>query len=393
MQTQEPINILLVDDNPANLLTLEAIFDGLGYNLVKAESGRKALGHLLKQDFVVILLDVKMPDMDGFELARLIRGRERTRHIPIIFLTAINKEDSDLLKGYELGAVDYLFKPVVPEILKAKVGFFVDLHVRTRLLIQEQEARRQAEQENRTKDQFLATVSHEIRTPLNAILGWVRLLQTGKLNEPDAGHALETIARNVASQAKLIEDLLDVARILNGKLRLAVGPVDFSSIVHNAVDSAQPAAKAKNIKLQLLLESDIALVYGDPDRLQQVVNNLISNAIKFTPENGTIKVHLGQDDHYIEFKVIDTGKGISPEILPHIFDPFCQADNISRRTEGLGLGLSIVRHLIQLHEGTIKAYSQGEGQGATFTVKLPLRGCYSLEKGMLLHPFLETVSN
>jgi PAS domain S-box-containing protein len=239
-------------------------------------------------------------------------------------------------------------------------------------LEQEQDARREAEEANRIKDEFIATVSHELRTPLTAMLGWVRLLRTGELSPETANNALETIERNVKSQAQLIEDLLDVSRITTGKLRLILQPVDLGSVVKSATDAVRPAASAKNIKLQMIL-GDEAPVYGDYERLQQIIWNLLSNAIKFTPKGGKAQIEVNRVDSHIELTVTDTGEGIKAEFLPYIFNRFTQADSsISRPYGGLGLGLSIAKHIAELHGGTVKAFSEGEGKGATFTVILPV---------------------
>jgi signal transduction histidine kinase/CheY-like chemotaxis protein len=241
-------------------------------------------------------------------------------------------------------------------------------------LIQEKLARAEAESANRLKDEFLATVSHELRTPLNAIIGWSEMLRGGALDEGTAARAIETIARNAESQAQLVEDILDVSRVITGKLRLNIGPVDAAAVINAAIDSVQLAAEAKGIRLEVVLDPSARRVFGDAGRLQQVVWNLISNAIKFTPRDGCVRVRLERaEDSNAQISVSDTGCGISPEFLPFIFDRFRQADGSStRRHGGLGLGLAIVRHLVELHGGTVHAESAGEGSGSTFTIRLPL---------------------
>lgn len=555
MSSDPKVNILLVDDHPENLLALEAILSSLGENLIKANSGEEALRSLLHDDFAVILLDVQMPGMNGFETADLIRKRLRSRQIPIIFLTAFSTNDDLMFKGYSLGAVDYLHKPIDPVILKSKVSVFVDLfrkteiikrqtkeverqatqlktinaelkqseerfrllsvcspvgiflfditgqctyinprcqeicgftfeeglgdgwlrflhpddkskaisdwkqyidekqelsqeyrfqtldgatcwtHLRTspmfsdlgelighvgtveditarkqteivrEQMLREQIARREAEAASRMKDEFLAVLSHELRTPLNAILGWSRLLRTRNFDEATTQRALETIERNANAQAQLVEDILDVSKIIRGKLRLNWLPVNLVSIIEAAIDSVRPQAEAKSIQLEFtasLLESQ---VFGDPVRLQQVIWNLLTNAIKFTPEEGCVEIRLEEkleektedkldDDKmlnlaancnlgnsafsptrgYVQIQVTDTGIGISPDFLQNVFDRFRQADSTTTRAHnGLGLGLAIVRHLVELHKGQVEAESLGEGQGSTFTVKLPLQ--------------------
>lgn len=242
---------------------------------------------------------------------------------------------------------------------------------RVALLEREQAARTEAEEANRLKDDFLATVSHELRTPLTAILGWVQILRGGQLPEERRTRALETVERNAHAQAQLVEDLLDISRIMSGKLVLEVESVDLSAVVEAALESIRPAAAAKGIRLQPALDS-IAQVMGDPTRLQQIVWNLLSNAVKFTPREGRVQVLVERRDSSVEITVADTGKGIPPEFLPHVFERFRQAEgSVSRKYGGLGLGLSIVKHLVELHGGTIEVFSAGEGQGATFTVRLP----------------------
>ncbi len=244
---------------------------------------------------------------------------------------------------------------------------------REQLLVSEQEARRQAEATNRLKDEFLATVSHELRTPLNAILGWTTMLQRGKLDEATATRGLKTIERNAQVQAQLIEDLLDVSRIISGKLRLDVKPIELTQVIKAAIDSVKSTADAKAIELQIEINPAADSISGDSTRLQQVLWNLLSNAVKFTPKGGLVQVRLDRTDLQAHITVSDTGEGINPEFLPYVFDRFQQADGTTtRRHGGLGLGLAIARHLVEMHGGTIEAHSAGAEQGTTFTVKLPL---------------------
>jgi signal transduction histidine kinase len=231
---------------------------------------------------------------------------------------------------------------------------------------------RQAEAASRAKDEFLATLSHELRTPLHAMLGWARLLRTGALDEAARTRALETLERNTRLQAQLIEDLLDVSHIITGRMRLEVHPVTPGSVISAAVEAVRPAAEAKSIRIEAHTDPAAGPVAGDTDRLQQVVWNLLSNAVKFTPRGGRVDVHLAVVDGHVRLQVCDTGRGISAEFLPHLFERFQQAEGpVSRSAPGLGLGLAIVRHLVELHGGTVRAESEGEGRGATFTVELP----------------------
>ncbi|MBV8885777.1 MAG: response regulator [Chroococcidiopsidaceae cyanobacterium CP_BM_RX_35] len=244
---------------------------------------------------------------------------------------------------------------------------------RERLLEREQTARAEAEQANRVKDEFLAVLSHELRTPLNPILGWSKLLKTGRLNATKTAEALSVIERNAQLQTQLIEDLLDVSRILQGKLVLTINPVDLKFVIAAAQETVRLAAEAKGIEVETTFEPGVGTISGDAARLQQVVWNLISNAVKFTPEGGRVIVRLAQVNNHAQIQVTDTGKGISAEFLPYVFDYFRQADSATtRKFGGLGLGLAIVRQIVELHGGTVKADSPGEGQGATFTVTLPL---------------------
>jgi signal transduction histidine kinase len=446
---EQTVSILLVDDRQENLLALEAALSYFGQNLIKANSGREALRLLLDQEFAVILLDVHMPEMDGFETAALIRERERSQNTPIIFLTAMHKGEGQVFRGYSLGAVDYIFKPFVPEILKAKVAVFIELYKKTeeikrqaellleknqeldqtnkaiiglnreieekndqlemrvqqrtaelaranaalqseiierqraeearmQLLASEQKARAEAEAANHAKDEFLATVSHELRTPLTSILGWTRLLRIREPDPASLARGLETIERNAKSQAKLIEDILDVSRIISGKLRLEVHPTKVVPIIEMAIDAVRPAAEAKAIRINTTLDAAVGYLRGDPTRLQQVVWNLLSNAVKFTGNGGEIQIALAQAGECARIVVSDNGCGISEEFLPYVFDRFSQAErHMTRKHGGLGLGLAIVRHLVEMHGGVIQVDSAGEGQGATFTIDLPLMANYS----------------
>jgi PAS domain S-box-containing protein len=241
------------------------------------------------------------------------------------------------------------------------------------LLDREQAARREAEAANRMKDEFLATLSHELRTPINAVYGWARMLRLGRVDAASAARGLEVIERNAKMQVQLIEDLLDISRIITGKLRLDVRLLDLPPIIHGALDAVRPAAEAKNVTLDVVLDSRAGPVHGDADRLQQVLWNLLANAVKFTPKRGRVQVRLARANSQVQITVSDTGQGIAPDVLPRIFDRFWQADSSSTRAHGgLGIGLALVRHLVELHGGTVSAASPGEGQGATFTVNVPV---------------------
>jgi signal transduction histidine kinase/DNA-binding response OmpR family regulator len=574
-----PINILMVDDSATNLMALETILAAPGRSLIRTESGEEALRYLLDNEAAVVLLDVYMPGIDGLETAELIRRREKLRDVPIIFLTANSTGIRHLSRGYSLGAVDYIVKPVDPEILRSKVAVFVDLYKKNReieyqaellreknrelenanlarlkmlidlghelttehdpnqvlvkfcraarrivnaeeaavggldtdgqtihyffhcgeqietvlptdipglvqrsldqlvaerrtlrlseaddlfmeeapasdavrsflgapimaakgvsgwvylvnkkgadefneaderlaatlatqvavayenarlyteaqnhadalrmevaerkqaeqeraqMLVREQAARAEAEKANQTKDEFLATLSHELRTPLTAILGWSHLMRMQQLTGQEFGHAIETIERSARSQSQLIDDLLDVSRIVTGKLELELSTVNFSEVVTSAVNSVQLAFATKEVDLAVSVEPSCVLL-GDASRLQQILWNLMNNALKFTPKQGNVSVTATRSDATIRLSVSDTGKGIPPNFQPYIFDRFRQADgSTTREYGGLGLGLAIVRHLVELHSGTIEVMSEGEGRGTTFIVILPL---------------------
>src|SRR5687768_154821 len=245
-----------------------------------------------------------------------------------------------------------------------------------------------AEESSRLKEEFLATISHELRTPLSAILGWTRMLRLGQLSAEDHAKALDTIERNARAQAQLIDDLLDVSRIITGKLRMDVRPSDPNGFIDAAVEAVRPAAEAKGVRVQKVMDTGAVSIPGDPVRLQQVVWNLLSNAIKFTPRGGRVQIRSERVNSHLEIVVSDTGQGISPDFLPHVFDRFRQADQkTSRQYGGMGLGLAIVRHLVELHGGTVQAASGGPGQGATFTVQLPISPIYQVDAtGGRVHP-------
>jgi signal transduction histidine kinase len=392
---KSPVNILLVDDQPAKLLSYEAILGVLGENLLPATSGKEALERLLRHDIAVVLIDVCMPDMDGFELASMIRNHPRFQRTAIILVSSVMVEDVDRLRGYDSGAVDYVSVPVVPAILRAKVAIFAELFRKTeelRLLNQElerrvaqrtaeieallkntEQARREAEEANRLKDEFLAILSHELRTPLNAITGWAHMLSAGGLDSATQVKAVESINRNALLQKRLIGDLLDVSRIVSGRLRLDVTAVEIASVIQGALDGVRPAAEAKGIQLDAFVENDIGTLAGDPARLQQVASNLLSNAIKFAPVKGTVELRLEKAGSNVELTVLDNGPGIPPEMFPYIFERFRQGNSsTSRPQKGLGLGLAIVRHLVEMHGGHVQARNGNDGSGAVFTVSLPM---------------------
>jgi PAS domain S-box-containing protein len=505
-------SILIVDDQPKNLVALEAILAGMADRIVTASSGTEALKRILEEDFAVILLDVQMPVMDGFETAALIRQREKSKHTPIIFVTAFSRTDENVFEGYSIGAVDYLFKPIVPEILKSKVSIFVELS-RSRIELKErsehlerlnermetildsvedgiigvdrkgwvqianraarqilgwsdqtlesapvhqllhrglheeesetvecalreslesqvplrlhegsiaradgtsfpgeltsapiisagsaepggivlvfrditerQAARRaeehalrlrEAEHANRAKDEFLAILSHELRTPMTAILGWSKMLMGGELDEETFEFAVDSIHKSAALQSQLIEDILDVSRIVTGKLFVDSSPVNLSEVAEHAIETVRGLATEKEIDLVLELPELRPIVVGDFSRLLQVLWNLLTNSIKFTPAKGTVTLRISEPrDGEVRIEVEDTGLGIDETVLPFVFDRFRQAEESSTRSHGgLGLGLGIVRYVTEAHDGSVGVRSDGPGKGATFTVSLPV---------------------
>ena len=367
-----PARILLADDN-ADMRDYVSRLLRSRYEVDAVADGAAALVAAYEQAPDLVLSDVMMPGLNGFELLRELRSDPRTREVPIILLSARAGEEARI-EGLKAGADDYLVKPFSARELMARVGAALELsQLRQETTRREQKLRAEAESANRLKDEFLATLSHELRSPLNAMLGWTTLLRSRKFDEATVNRALETIERNARTQAQLVEDLLDVSRIIRGQLRLNVRAVELIPVIEAALDVVRPAAEAKDVRLQPVLDPAAGPVSGDSDRLQQIIWNLLTNAVKFTPRGGRVQIRTERINSHVEIIVTDTGQGISAEFLPYVFDRFRQADNsITRSYSGLGLGLAIVRHLVELHGGAVHADSLGEGQGATFTVKLPL---------------------
>jgi signal transduction histidine kinase/ActR/RegA family two-component response regulator len=312
------------------------------------------------------------PPGEAIGMLRLLRANERARLVPVV-LWGIDGED-ERAEAFEAGADDVLPTRVPERELQARVGARLEAdRARSEAIRLEAAARTEAEASNRAKDEFIAMISHELRTPLGAILIWTQLLRNEQLDEAATVRALGMIERSTKTLAQLIDDLLDVSRIIAGKLRIEPRPVDLAAVVDAALAAAQLPAEGKNIRIDYVVEAPLDPVSGDPGRLQQVIGNLLANAIKFTPEGGRVEVKLGRSRSHARLVVSDTGIGIDPAFLPYIFERFRQADSTSTRTQkGLGLGLAITRHLVELHGGSIEAASPGDQQGATFTVTLPL---------------------
>ena len=380
-QPENRPRILLADDN-ADMRDYVRRLLSSRYEVEAVGDGVAAVRAAREQRFDLVLSDVMMPKLDGFGLLQTLRSDEQTRTIPVILLSARAGEESRV-EGMGAGADDYLVKPFSARELLARVESHIKLHRERKdsedklkqLMLLEQQARASAEVANRVKDEFLAMLSHELRTPLNAIVGWTHLMKSGTLHDSDRARGIDVIDRNASAQRAIIDELLDVSRIITGKLKLDLQPIDPVSVVEAAVDAIRPAALAKEIDVHLSIERNYGLVVGEAVRLQQVIWNLVSNAVKFTPKNGRVDVEVKVVAKHFEITISDTGEGIAPDFLPYIFERFRQADSSARRKHGgLGVGLSIVRNLVELHGGDVEAKSDGPGKGATFTIRLPIMG-------------------
>ena len=403
------VNILIVDDEPKNLAVLESVLDDPGYRLVRAGSGSEALLALMAEEFAVLVLDVRMPEMTGFELAQLIKERRKTARIPIIFLTAYYNEDQHVLEGYVSGAVDYLHKPINAAVLRSKVAMFAELHRKTQALMLanaaltgEVDERRKAElllselnasldrrvtertqalhaseaklrDASRRKDEFLATLAHELRNPLAPVRSAVQVLRLQGITSPETQWASEMIDRQVQAMNRLIDDLMDVSRISEGKIELRCETVDMAHILQDAVETSRSLIDELGHKLTISLPDDALWIYADPIRLAQVFMNLLNNAAKYMDEGGAIDVGVRVEKQVVEIVIKDTGIGIAPERLENVFAMFSQVETaLSRSRGGLGIGLTLTRRLVEMHGGSIVAHSKGLGHGSQFVVRLPL---------------------
>jgi signal transduction histidine kinase len=395
-------DILIVDDDPANLLAMETALGELGGRVVRAQSGQEALRLLLDRDFALIMLDVKMPSLGGFETAQLIRERKRSRHTPIIFVTAYGRDEQDILAAYKLGAVDFLFKPIVAEVVQAKAGVFVELQRRTEEVARQAQQLREHERReheralveqrmrwdeevlrrerdalaeaDRHKDEFIAMLGHELRNPLASIVTGLEVL--GRRLSADAsidGAARGTharINRQMAHLTRLVDDLVDIARINTNKIELKAQPVTIQDIVDQAVSMCRPLLDERRHTLTLTLPEVPVTLVADAVRMTQVLANLLTNAARYTEAGGAIQIACQRRQETLEIAVRDNGRGIDPALLPRIFDVFVQAKKPG--DAGLGLGLAIVKRIVAMHEGTVTAASDGLGKGSEFLVRLPL---------------------
>ncbi len=376
-ETISPALILVVDDNEAGRYRKSRALRQAGYDVLEAGTGEDGLRIAGERPSDIVVCDVRLPDIDGWEVVRRLKEDPRFAAPLVLQVSATYVREDDTVRALEGGADASLTEPVDPAVLLATVGALLRLrHAESALreaLAREQSLRQAAESANRAKDEFLATLSHELRSPLGTILTWVTMLKEGRLDAARARQGLEAIERSTHLQVKLIGDLLDISSIISGKTRLDIGSVDLATVVQSALEVNRAAAQAKRLTLAPHLDRDVPRIAGDAVRLQQVIANLLSNAVKFTPEGGTIAVGMSRDGGRVRLTVTDSGKGISPEFLPHVFERFRQADSSTTRREGgLGLGLAIVRHLVEMHGGTVEATSAGIGQGTTMAVSLPL---------------------
>ncbi len=392
-------DILVVDDTSANLLAFEAALQPLGCRLVLARSGPEGLARILEQDFALILLDVQMPGMDGYECARLIRSRTRNRAVPIIFVTAFSRDESGVLEAYKLGAVDFLFKPVHPEVLRGKVSVFVELfdaqaREQHRLLedqrrhLEAEGLRREAEQQrataielgqlndalalaDRRKDEFLAILAHELRNPLAPLQTALELIRRAP-DQPIAPRTLDILDRQVYQMTRLVDDLLEVSRITAGKIELRRARLRLTDVVEESLLASRVQVDARRHTLVTHAPERSPLVVADPMRLAQIITNLVNNAAKYTDPGGDIELAWGEDGDTAFVRVTDNGRGIPADLIGRVFEMFVQERAGTDGGDGLGLGLALVQRLVTMHGGTVTAASPGPGRGSVFEVRLPV---------------------
>lgn len=371
-----PIHVLLVDDLEENLIALRALLKRDGLEILTARSGDEALELLLVHDVALALLDVQMPGMDGFQLAEFMRGAERVRHVPIIFVTAGSGDAQRRFRGYEAGAVDFIQKPIEPDILRSKAEVFFDLYRHRREVLAQRdalevyaEALRAAD---RNKNQFLAVLGHELRNPIMALKSGLDLMERRGAHEGS-----ETIRQKMQVQVtqlgRLVDDLLDISRIDQGKIELRREPAELHDVLDAAVDGAQHKVDLGGHDLTVNLPADPVRLDIDAARITQVVSNLIGNAAKYTPRGGKITVSASVDDAAVTIAVADNGVGIPHEMQSKVFELYAQLKGPDARSrDGLGIGLALVKQIVELHGGAISVASDGPGTGSVFTVRLPL---------------------
>jgi signal transduction histidine kinase len=376
--------ILLVDDREENLVALESLLHGHEADLLRARSGEQALEFLLAHEVALALMDVQMPEMDGFELAALMRGAERTREVPIIFITASIHDRTRIFKGYDSGAVDFLFKPLDPCILSSKVAVFMKLYRQKQqlaervseleiALAERQQVENALKAADRRKNEFLAMLAHELRNPLAPIKNATQILKRMDVPDHKLQMAQQIIDRQVNHLARLVDDLLDISRIERGRITLRTEIVDLAIVLDQALETSQPLIQSRRHELIISIPPASMLLMGDRERLAQLISNLLNNAAKYTPLEGMIWLTVTRENGEALIRVRDTGEGISQQLLPEIFDIFIQAEKTLDRSQGgLGLGLAIVKKLVELHRGRIEARSEGPGKGSEFLVWLPL---------------------
>jgi signal transduction histidine kinase len=390
----EKVNVLLVDDQPAKLLVYEAILADLDVNLLKAHSASEALSHLLRSEIPVVLMDVSMPEVDGFELAEVIRQHPRYQKTAIIFVSAVHLSDVDRVRGYRSGAVDYVSVPIIPELLRAKVSVFMELYRKTcesERLTRELERRvvertaaleastarqielaQQLQQADRRKDEFLALLAHELRNPLAPLRNAINIMGMAGSTDSDLAWCRGVIDRQASQLTRLVDDLLDISRITQGKIKLRREPVDLADVVAGASESCRPLIDSLRHQLVLHLPAEQVRVSGDSARLIQVVSNLLNNAAKYQAEGGLIEVTVSSRDGMGSISVRDRGVGIEPELMSQVFELFWQGERTPDRAQGgLGIGLSLVRSLIDIHGGSVRGTSDTHGGGTEFEIRLP----------------------
>jgi signal transduction histidine kinase len=395
MTNDQKVSILLVDDQPGKLLSYQTILEQLGENLITAGSATEALEQLLRHDIAVVLVDVCMPDLDGFELAGMIREHPRYQKTSILFVSAVHLTELDRLRGYECGAVDYIPVPIVPEILRAKVAVFAELYRKTRQLehlneelelrVRERTAEleastarlRESEEQlrdaDRRKDEFLAMLAHELRNPLAPIRTAVQLMRFKELPDEQRTRARDIIERQVDQLVRLIDDLMDVSRITRGMITLHRESIDLTAVIARAVETTRPLIDSRRQELAVALPPRALRVEGDGTRLAQVIGNVLNNASKYTPEGGRVRLRLHAEEGEAVVTVSDTGIGIPAEMLGNVFDLFTQVNRaLDRPHGGLGIGLALVRKIVEMHGGQVSASSAGVDQGTEIVIRLGL---------------------